>query len=195
MEKVSTAAVIQLADFRKDIFDRIGTPTAGYCAPEQAPETPVVKPVPQALPPKANASPNASTNASTNASPNAKANAVAMRGIVRSMLVMATEGAYDLRAGYPDSPYLDRFDMRFAELSERLSALGANGPGGDFRFLAGRARTSLATLNDIVRREFTGGIDRDIEAPAFDGMMDKLKSAAIAAGVAFGSLDMALKEG
>lgn len=189
MEKVSSATVIQLADFRKDIFDRIGTPTAGYCAPEQAPgtpvagRTPVVKPVPQARPPKAEASPNA------------KANAVAMRGIVRSMLVMATEGAYDLRAGYPDSPYLDRFDMRFAELSERLSALGANGRGGDFRFLTGRARTSLATLNDIVRREFTGGINRDIEAPAFDGMMDKLKSAAIAAGVAFGSLDMALKEG
>lgn len=189
MEKVSIAAVIQLADFRKDIFDRVGTPTAGNCAPEQAPatpvagRTPVVKPVPQALPPKANASPNA------------KANAVAMRGIVRSMLVMATEGAYDLRAGYPDSPYLDRFEMRFAELSERLSALGANGRGGDFRFLTGRARTSLATLNDIVRREFTGGINRDIEAPAFDSMMDKLKSAAIAAGVAFGSLDMALKEG
>ena len=185
MEKVSSAAIVQLADFRKDIFDRIGVPTADYCAPEQAPRTPVAerapvaKPVSQARPRKTEA----------------KANAVAMRSIVRSMLVMATEGAYDLRAGYPDSPYLDRFDMRFAELSERLSAVGANGPGGDFRFLAGRARTSLAALDDIVRREIIDGINRDIEMPAFDSTLDKLKNAAVAAGVAFGSLDMALKEG
>ncbi|MBE9556727.1 MAG: hypothetical protein IMF08_07715 [Proteobacteria bacterium] len=185
MEKVSSAAIIQLADFRKDIFDRIGVPATGYCAPEKAPQSPVAKPDPQARPPKASAISSAS----------AKAKAVAMRSIVRSMLVMATEGAFDLRAGYPDSPYLDRFDIRFAELSGRLAAVDANGLGGDFRFLAGRARTSLATLNDIVRREIIGGINRDIEIPAFDGTLGKLKNAAIAAGVAFGSLDMALKEG
>jgi hypothetical protein len=119
-------------------------------------------------------------------------NVVAMRAIVRSMLVMATEGAYDLRAGHPDSPYLDRFEVRFEELRGRLSTVGAGSASADFRFLANRARTALAALHDTVQREIAGSVTRDIEVPAFDAALGKVKDTAIAAGVAFGSLDMAL---
>lgn len=172
MKKIAKSSVIRLADARKDIFDRIRVPDSRYYAPKPAPPAPAVE----------------------TRQRDANDNAVAMHAIVRSMLVMATEGAYDLRAGYPDSPYLEQFEVRFEELRGRLSAVGATGARPDFRFLVSRARTGLTALYDTVQRELADRVTRDIDVPAFDGALDKVKDTAIAAGVAFGSLDMALNK-
>lgn len=171
MDKSAGAVIIHLADARKNIFDRIDNPAAGHCAPNPAP--PAVK----------------------REQPAARENSIAMRGGVRAMLVMATEGAFDLRAGYPDSPYLDRFEARFEQLDEALAAVavaGADDVGADSRFLVNRARTSLAALHDTVRREIVENVNRDIDIPSFDNALDRVRDAAIAAGAVAGSLEIAL---
>ncbi len=117
---------------------------------------------------------------------------LATQDIVRIMMVIATEGAFELRAGRRGSPYFERFDTLYREHTEKLSSFPENG-ATDFRFLLRRARQAFAKFGDTVRCEFVEGVQPNIGEETFEEALECVKQSAISAAASLGSIELALK--
>ena len=111
---------------------------------------------------------------------------------VRTLLILASEGAFDLMAGHRKSPYLDRFEILYKEQSRKLAALPEDGGQADFRFLIRRARRAYEAFGDTVRRDVIEGVSPEIGKKSFDEALERVKQSAVTAGAFGRTVEMAM---
>ncbi|MDH3229934.1 MAG: hypothetical protein OEN55_09095 [Alphaproteobacteria bacterium] len=115
-----------------------------------------------------------------------------MLGAIRSMLVLAVESAFDLRTGQANSGHLDRFEEMLGEQAGLLHGLENAEFASDPGLLTRRAQTALDAFASAVRQEVVEFVRPGIDRGDFDAALLRMTDRAIAAGVAFASLDLAL---
>lgn len=112
-------------------------------------------------------------------------------GNIRTMLIMAVEGAYDLRAGKSHNSYLARFEDLLAAQTQALDVIANSESVADQKFLARRAHETLNDFAQAVQQQIIEAVRPDIASRAFDAALEAIKGPAVAAGAACGSIDLA----
>jgi hypothetical protein len=120
------------------------------------------------------------------------AHKLATQDVVRRMMIIATKGAFELRAGRRGSAYFERFDALHREHTENLSSYPESG-ATDFRFLLRRARAAFEKFGETVRYEFVEGVQPNTCEDTFDEALECVKQSAIIAAASLGSIELALK--
>lgn len=120
------------------------------------------------------------------------ADKLATQDIVRAMMIIATEGAFELRAGRRGGAYFERFNALYREHAENLSSYPDDG-ATDFRFLLRRAREAFEKFDETVRYELVEGIQPDTGGDTFDEALECVKQSAVTAAASLGSIQLALK--
>ncbi len=118
--------------------------------------------------------------------------AIPMLSAIRSMLALAVETAFDLRGGHAHSPHLDRFADMVDRQAGLLDGLKAGQFETDPTLLMYRASVALDAFAHAVREEIVDCVRPGIDPGAFHLALQRMTDRAIAAGVAFASLDLAL---
>ena len=116
------------------------------------------------------------------------------QGVVRTMMIFAAEGAFDLQAGYGNSPYLDRFNALFEEHSRALEAFPASSGGADLRLLLRRASEDFGKFGETVRRDILEGVDKETGKGNLDEALERVKESAIRAAASLESARMAMSK-
>ena len=117
-----------------------------------------------------------------------------MLGAVREMLGLAIEGAFDLRTGREQSPYLQRFEDLLDEQLEILDSLENGLFTTDPSLLTRRAQEALHGFAASVRHEIIEDVRPGMNPTVFDAALQRMTDRAVIAGAAFASLDLALEQ-
>lgn len=117
---------------------------------------------------------------------------IPMLGAIREMLGLAVETAFDLRGGHRQSAHLEQFSDMVDRQIRLLDGLDKGHFASDPGLLMHRANMALDAFALAVREEIVDCIRPGIDPGAFNLALQRMTDRAIAAGVAFASLDLAL---
>jgi len=117
---------------------------------------------------------------------------ILMLGTVRFMLGLAVEGAFELRSGQGSSGRLRHFDAVLDAQRGLLDSLESADFTSDPGFLTRRARLALDDFAAAVRQEVVDRVRPGIDSAVFHAALERMTDRAVAAGVAFAFLDLAL---
>lgn len=113
---------------------------------------------------------------------------------VREMLMLAIEGAFDLRVGRQQSPHLRRFEDVLNTQMEVLDTLENGVFAPDPALLTRRAQEALHGFAATVRHEIVDDVRPGMSPTVFDAALRRMTERAVMVGAAFASLDLVLQQ-
>ena len=129
------------------------------------------------------------------AKPRPRTPKLATRGDLRTMVILATEGAIDMWVGHKSSANLDRFEALYEGHSATLAAHPDRIGDTDLGFLLRRARTNFKEFRETMHRLVVQGSLSGAPEKALDEVLETVKNSAVAAAASLASIELALAKG